>query len=64
LDNAVIGNTPLEVTRPTQGESLYIVRLKGFEQQMVRINSTTHEAIHITLSPAPEPTKPTPTSKR
>jgi hypothetical protein len=65
LDNAVIGNTPLEVTRPTQGESLYIVRLKGFEQQMVRINSTTHEAIHITLSPAPEPTKPaTPASKR
>jgi hypothetical protein len=60
LDGAVLGNTPLEVARPAQGDSLYIVRMRGFEQQMVRITSTTHEAIHITLTPAPEPAAPAP----
>jgi hypothetical protein len=58
LGGAVIGNTPLEVARPSEGESLYIIRLRGFEQQMVRITSATHEAMHITLQPAPEPPPP------
>jgi hypothetical protein len=63
LERAVIGNTPLEVTRPSQGEALYIVRLRNFEQQMVRITSSTHNAIHITLAPVPnEP--PPPAAKR
>ncbi|HKP60352.1 MAG TPA: hypothetical protein VJV78_26685 [Polyangiales bacterium] len=65
LERAVIGNTPLEVTRPTQGEALYIVRLKNFEQQMVRITSVTHSAIHITLTPvAAEQPAPPPAAKR
>jgi hypothetical protein len=63
LDRAVIGNTPLEVARPSQGESLYIIRLRGFEQQMVRITSTTHDAIHITLTAAPEPPPPAPPAR-
>lgn len=64
LDGAVIGNTPLEVARPAQGESLYIIRLRSFEQQMVRITSSTHEAIHITLTPAPEPPPAAPAKSR
>jgi hypothetical protein len=58
LDGAVIGNTPLEVARPSQGESLYLIRLRGFEQQMVRITSATHDAMHITLQSVPEPPPP------
>jgi hypothetical protein len=58
LDGAVIGNTPLEVARPAQGESLYLIRLRGFEQQMVRITSATHDAMHITLQSVPEPPPP------
>ncbi len=53
-DNAVIGNTPLEVVRPTEGEVLYTLRLKGFEPQLVRVTGATHSAIHITLQPAPD----------
>jgi hypothetical protein len=64
LDGAVIGNTPLEVTRPAQGQALYIVRLHNFEQQMVRITSVTHSAIHITLSPVPNEPPPPSAAKR
>jgi hypothetical protein len=67
LDNAVIGNTPLEVARPTQGDAMYVIRLRGFDPQMVRITSTTRDAIHITLVPAAEPAPtpaPAPASKR
>jgi PEGA domain len=62
LNGAVIGNTPLEVERPAQGDALYTLRFHGFEPQMVRITSTTRDAIHITLVPAPEPA-PTPAKK-
>jgi hypothetical protein len=34
--------------------------MRGFEQQMVRITSTTHDAIHITLTAAPEQAPATP----
>ncbi len=66
LDNAVIGNTPLEVARPTSGDAMYVIRLRGFEPQMVRITNTTREAIHITLvpEPTPAPTAPAPATKR
>lgn len=55
LDNAVIGNTPFEVERPAQGEVLYMVRMRNFEHQMVRVTSATHDAIHITLVPVERP---------
>lgn len=58
LDRAVIGNTPLEVGRPAEGESLYVIRFPGFEEQLVRITSTTRDAIYITLTPAPEAPPP------
>jgi hypothetical protein len=59
LNGAVIGNTPYEVERPAQGEAMYTIRFPGFEPQMVRVTSTTRDAIHVTLVPAPEPA-PTP----
>jgi hypothetical protein len=63
LDGAVIGNTPLEVARPVTGEALYLVRFRGFEHQMVRITSSTHAAIHITLTPAPAEAPPPPAKR-
>jgi hypothetical protein len=64
LDGAVIGNTPLEVTRPVQGEALYLVRMRNFEHQMVRVTNNTHSAIHITLQPVPEQPPPPAAAKR
>ncbi|HKU44028.1 MAG TPA: PEGA domain-containing protein [Polyangiales bacterium] len=64
LDGAVIGNTPLEVTRPVQGEALYLVRMKNFEHQMVRVTNGTHNAIHITLQPVAEQAAPAASNKR
>jgi hypothetical protein len=53
LDGAVVGNTPLEVVRPPrgQGEHTYVVRLRGFTQELVRLNSESQPAIRVTLSP-------------
>jgi len=58
VGGAVIGNTPLEVRRPSQGEELYLLRLRGFEPQMVKISLHSREAMHITLAPAAEPARP------
>jgi hypothetical protein len=63
LNGAVIGNTPLEVERPAQGDAMYTIRFPGFEPQMVRITSTSRDAIQITLVPAPEPA-PAPAAKK
>jgi hypothetical protein len=54
-NGAVIGNTPFEVPRPSQGESRYQIRLRGFEQQIVLITNVTHDAINITLQPEAPP---------
>jgi len=53
LDGAVVGNTPLEVARPPrgQGEHTYVVRLRGFTQELIRLNSESQAAIRVTLSP-------------
>lgn len=58
VGGAVIGNTPLEVRRPGQGEELYLLRLRGFEPQMVKVSRHSREAMHITLAPIPEPGRP------
>ena len=53
LDGAVVGNTPLEVVRPpqAQGEHTYVVRLRGFTQELVRLSSDSQPAIRVTLTP-------------
>jgi hypothetical protein len=55
LDGAVIGNTPLEVVRPSRGqaEHTYVVRLRGFTQEHVRLGSDSQSAIRVTLTPEP-----------
>jgi hypothetical protein len=58
VGGAVIGNTPLEVRRPSQGEELYLLRLRGFEPQMVKISLHSREAMHITLAPTAEAARP------
>jgi hypothetical protein len=55
MGGAVIGNTPLEVTRPAQGEELYLLRLRGFESQMVKLTAQSRDTMHITLLPGPQP---------
>ena len=50
LGGAVLGNTPAEVVRPTD-EELYLLRLAGFEPQLVRLSASSRDAIRITLTP-------------
>jgi hypothetical protein len=50
LGGAVVGNTPAEVPRPSADE-LYLLRLSGFEPQLVRISPRSGSAIRITLTP-------------
>jgi hypothetical protein len=58
VGGAVIGNTPLEVRRPSQGEELYQLRMRGFESQMVKVSLDSREVMHVTLAPIPEPSRP------
>lgn len=53
LDGAVVGNTPLEVVRPQSGhpELTYVVRLRGFTQELVRLSPDSQPAIRVTLTP-------------
>jgi hypothetical protein len=53
LDGAVVGNTPLEVVRPQVGqpELTYVVRLRGFTQELVRLRPESQTAIRVTLTP-------------
>ncbi|MET0387387.1 MAG: hypothetical protein ABW321_15570 [Polyangiales bacterium] len=48
---AVLGNTPLEITRPVQGETLYVVRMHGFVTEIVRVSPTSSPALRLTLTP-------------
>jgi hypothetical protein len=48
---AVLGNTPLEISRPKQGEALYVVRLHGFVSELVRVTADSKPAIHVSLTP-------------
>jgi hypothetical protein len=54
LAGAVLGNTPVEVAKPEQGEETYLLRMRGFESQLVRITPQTSEAIRVTLLPLGE----------
>jgi hypothetical protein len=51
MAGAVLGNTPIEVARPSVGEETYLLRLRGFESQLVRVTPQTNEAIRVTLLP-------------
>lgn len=48
---AVIGNTPMEVKQPNY-EELYLLRLPGYNSQLVRISPFSSSKIHITLQPS------------
>ena len=51
-EGAVVGNTPVTVSRPTEGEALYLVRMHGFESEKVRIMPGSAQAIRVTLTPS------------
>jgi len=51
LDGAIIGNTPLDVERPTEGELILEVRRRGFETQMVSLTPGSPERMDIVLEP-------------
>jgi hypothetical protein len=49
---AVLGNTPMEVPRPSAGFSEFSVRMAGFQPETVRLSPQSKEAIRLTLTPA------------
>jgi len=55
LRGALIANTPARITRPPY-ESLYLVRLHGYQPQLVALSMHSPDTIHIDLQPiAPTP---------
>ena len=48
---AVVANTPARVPRPGY-ESDFLVRLKGYESQLVRLGPHSGTSIHIVLEPS------------
>ena len=52
LGGAVLGNTPVEVTRPRHGDETYFLRMRGFESQLVRVSPHSGSAIRVMLLPA------------
>ncbi len=48
---AVVGNTPTKVKRPTY-EQIFLLRLPGYESQLLRISPSTGEKVHVTLRPS------------
>jgi len=52
-NGAVIGNTPLKVELPAY-EQLYLLRLAGYQPQLVRISPNSTESIRLTLQPLDE----------
>jgi hypothetical protein len=55
LGTAVLGNTPLEVARPKQGDDTYVLRLQGFDPQLVRLTPHSGTTISIMLQPTSAP---------
>ncbi|MEY4576810.1 MAG: hypothetical protein RL701_1513, partial [Pseudomonadota bacterium] len=55
LGGAVLGNTPLTVTCPDDGERLYVVRMHGFVTEMVRVTPESDAAIRLSLTPTNAP---------
>jgi hypothetical protein len=51
LGGAVLGNTPVAVARPSSGEETYLLRMTGFEWQLVRISAQSGGAIRVTMRP-------------
>ncbi|MBN1655010.1 MAG: hypothetical protein JXA30_14670 [Deltaproteobacteria bacterium] len=50
-EGAVVGNTPTKIERPTY-EQIYLLRLPGYESQLVRVSPLSGQSMHITLTPA------------
>jgi serine/threonine-protein kinase len=49
--NELLGNTPVDVPRPTKGEPIDLeLRKPGFESQAVRISSLTSESVQVSLT--------------
>ncbi len=51
LDGAIIGNTPLEIDRPTEGQLLVEVRNRGYETQTVSVTPSSPERLDVVLEP-------------
>jgi hypothetical protein len=52
LGGAVLGNTPVVVARPQQGDETYFLRMRGFESQLVRVSPHSGSAIRVMLLPS------------
>ena len=53
VDGAMIGNTPVSVRVPDEGEREVVIQHPGHVSKTVRIGATTSESISVTLAPQP-----------
>ena len=52
VDGAIIGNTPIELERPPEGEQLLVeVRQRGFESQTVNVSQRSAGRLDLVLEP-------------
>jgi serine/threonine-protein kinase len=51
IDNVIVGNTPLPLPTPDDGERALEIRMRGFTTATVRINRQSPDAVRIDLSP-------------
>ena len=55
VGGAMIGNTPVSVPVPEEGEREVVIQHPGHEPKTVRISMTTTESITVTLAPEQDP---------
>jgi len=51
VDGAIIGNTPLEIDRPTEEQLMLEVRRRGYETQTVSLSPGSPERMDVVLEP-------------
>ncbi|MFO0686641.1 MAG: protein kinase [Sandaracinus sp.] len=49
VDDALVGNTPVRVPRPTAGERSVTIRLRGYEDSRAILTSMSDETLSVTL---------------
>ncbi len=55
LDGVMVGNTPVDVPRPTTGTQTVTLRLRGHRESTVQISPQTGDSVSLTLDPAAPP---------
>jgi serine/threonine-protein kinase len=51
IDGVIVGNTPVQLPAPAEGQLVVQVRLRGFEPSSVMVMPTSPDSVRVTLSP-------------